>query len=158
MAATRALQALERAKVPHRVHEYEMPGDEEGTSYGEAVARAIGADPSRVYKTLVAVVDGDPVVAVVPVGGSLSMKALARARRGKRADLADPEAAERLTGYVVGGISPFGQRRRLPMVVDDSLAEHATVFVSAGRRGIQVEIAPEDLIRLTGAARAAIAG
>jgi Cys-tRNA(Pro)/Cys-tRNA(Cys) deacylase len=158
MAATRALQALEKAKVPHRVHEYDMPADEEGTSYGEAVARAIGADPARVYKTLVAEVDRDPVVAVVPVGEALSMKALAKARRGKRAQMADPADAERLTGYVVGGISPFGQRRRLPVVVDDSLADHATVFVSGGRRGIQVEIAPEDLMRLTGAAAAPIAG
>jgi Cys-tRNA(Pro)/Cys-tRNA(Cys) deacylase len=158
MAATRALQALDKAKVPYAVHEYEMPADEEGASYGEAVARAIGADPARVYKTLVAVVDRDPVVAVVPVEGSLSMKALAKARRGKRAQMADPEDAERLTGYVVGGISPFGQRRRLPTVVDESLTDHGTVFVSGGRRGIQVEIAPEDLMRLTGAARAPIAG
>jgi Cys-tRNA(Pro)/Cys-tRNA(Cys) deacylase len=158
MAATPAIQALEEAKVSHRVHEYEMPADDEEASYGEAVARAIGADPARVYKTLVALVDRDPVVAVVPVGGALSMKALAKARHGKRAQMADPADAERLTGYVVGGISPFGQRRRLPMVVDDSLAEHGTVFVSGGRRGIQVEIIPEDLIRLTGAARAPIAG
>jgi len=153
MSATPATQALKRAGVAFVPHEYGPVEESEGT-YGEAIAAVLGVDPRRVFKTLVAMADGAPAVAVVPVSGHLSMKALARARGAKRAEMAAPADAERLTGYVVGGISPFGQRRRLPVVVDESLLSHATVFVSGGRRGLQVEIAPGDLVALLGAAAA----
>lgn len=151
--STPGIQALARAKVPYEVHPYDVDvGDDE--TYGEAVAAAVGVPPERLFKTLVAEVDGDPVVAIVPVDGRLSLKALARAAGGKRASMADPADAERLTGYVTGGISPFGQRRRLPAFVDRSIGGFETVFVSAGRRGLQVEVAPGDLVRLTGAVEA----
>jgi Cys-tRNA(Pro)/Cys-tRNA(Cys) deacylase len=114
-------------------------------------AQALGLEPAQVFKTLLADVDGDLVVAVVPVDRSLDLKALAGAVHGKRAAMAEPAAAERATGYVVGGISPLGQRRRLPTVVDASALAWDTVLVSAGRRGLDVELAPGDLVRLTGA-------
>lgn len=152
---TRALSALDRAGVAYRVHEYGQRG---GGSYGAQAAAAIGADPRRVFKTLVTTVDGRPVVAVVPVAGTLDVKALAAAAGGKRAALADPALAERATGYVRGGISPFGQRRRLPTIVDATATGFATVYVSAGRRGLQVELAPADLIALTAAEVAPLAG
>jgi len=152
---TRGLSALDRAGVAYRVHEYEHRG---GGGYGVEAAAAIGADPRRVFKTLVTTVDGRPVVAVVPVAGTLDLKALAAAAGGKRAALADPALAERATGYVRGGISPFGQRRRLPTIVDSTAVAFATVYVSAGRRGLQVELAPADLIGLTAAEVAPLAG
>jgi Cys-tRNA(Pro)/Cys-tRNA(Cys) deacylase len=157
MASTPAITVLERAGIDFRVHHYETLGEDD-LSYGEAVAAELGASPERVFKTLVATVDGEPVVGIVPVAGQLALKALARAAGGKRAAMAEPSDAERLTGYVVGGISPFGHRHRLRVVIDARVEEHGTVFVSGGRRGIQVEIAPADLIRLTGADLAAIAG
>jgi Cys-tRNA(Pro)/Cys-tRNA(Cys) deacylase len=119
-------------------------------------AQALGLDPAQVFKTLLADVDGAVTVAVVPVDRSLDLKALAAAASGKRAVMAEPAAAERLTGYVVGGISPLGQRRRLPTVLDVSALEWNTVLVSAGRRGLDVELAPGDLVRLTGAVTAPI--
>lgn len=152
-SATRATEALRRAGAAFTLHEY-GPVDEGESTYGEAIAAVLGVDPRRVFKTLVAVADGEPAVAVVPVSGHLSMKALARARGAKRAEMAAPADAERLTGYVVGGISPFGQKRRLPVVADESLLGHPTVYVSGGRRGLQVEIAPDDLLALLGAATA----
>jgi Cys-tRNA(Pro)/Cys-tRNA(Cys) deacylase len=157
MAATRAIDVLERAGVEYTVHSYVLAGESE-LSYGEAVAAELGADPQRVFKTLVAAVDGEPVVAVVPVAGELSLKALAKLRAGKKARMADPTDARRLTGYVVGGISPFGHRKRLPVVVDSAARRQETVFVSGGKRGLQVEVKPADLIRLTGARVAPIAG
>ena len=150
MSATPATEALRRAGVAFTPHEYGPVEDPEGT-YGEAIAAVLGIDPARVFKTLVTMVDERPTVAVVPVSGHLSLKALARARRAKRADMAAPADAERLTGYVVGGISPFGQKRRLPVVVDRSLLASATVFVSGGRRGLQVEMDPVDLVAFLGA-------
>ncbi len=149
-ASTPAILALTTAKVPFEVHPYEVAEADE-RSYGEAVAAAIGVPAGRLFKTLVAEVDGSPVIAIVPVDGLLSTKALARAAGGKRAAMADPADAERLTGYVTGGISPFGRRRRLPVYADATVADFETVFVSAGRRGLQVEVAPADLVRLTGA-------
>lgn len=125
--------------------------------YGEAAAEALGVPPGRVFKTLVADVDGRPTVAVVPVAGTLDLKALAAARGGKRAAMADPAAAERATGYVVGGISPLGQRKRLPTVVDASASAFPTIYVSAGRRGLEIELSPADLIRLTDGESARIA-
>jgi Cys-tRNA(Pro)/Cys-tRNA(Cys) deacylase len=150
MSVTPATQALQRAGVPYTAREYPPIEEAEGT-YGEAIAALLGVEAERVFKTLVTMVDGSPTVAVVPVSGHLSLKALARARGGKRAEMAAPADAERLTGYVVGGISPFGQRRRVPVVVDRSLLDHATVLVSGGRRGLQVEVAPPALVALLGA-------
>jgi Cys-tRNA(Pro)/Cys-tRNA(Cys) deacylase len=120
-------------------------------------AQALGLDPAQVFKTLLADVDGALTVAVVPVDRSLDLKALAAAAGGKRAVMAEPAAAERATGYVVGGISPLGQRRRLPTVVDVSALDWDTVLVSAGRRGLDAELAPADLVRLTRARTAPIA-
>jgi len=157
MVATPATTALEAAGIEFTVHTYEITAGDD-LSYGEAVAAALGVQPERVYKTLVAVVDDEPVVGIVPVTGSLALKPLARACGGKKASMADPGDAERLTGYVTGGISPFGQRRELRMVVDLSVVEHDTLFVSGGRRGIQVEVGPDDLVDLTGAEIAVIAG
>jgi Cys-tRNA(Pro)/Cys-tRNA(Cys) deacylase len=141
--------------VAHTLHPYQV--SVATPDYGRAVADALGVPPERVFKTLVADLDGALVVAVVPVTGELDLKALAAALGGKRAAVADRAAAERATGYVRGGISPLGQRRRLPTVVDESATGHDTVYVSAGRRGLQVELAPADLIRLVEARVAAIA-
>jgi Cys-tRNA(Pro)/Cys-tRNA(Cys) deacylase len=146
-----ALDHLERNGIDHRVHTYDPDDLDDEMTYGEAVAEAVGVAADRLFKTLVAEVDERPVVAIVPVDGRMSTKALARAAGGKRARLVDPSDAERLTGYVTGGISPFGQRRRLPVFVDGSIQTHETVLVSAGRRGLQVEVAVGDLIAETGA-------
>ncbi|MEU1375693.1 Cys-tRNA(Pro) deacylase [Streptomyces triculaminicus] len=153
--ATPAIVALERAGTAFSVHSYEH--DPAVASFGEEAARALGVEPGRVFKTLVADVDGALTVAVVPVSGSLDLKALASAVGGKRAAMADPAAAERVTGYVRGGISPLGQRRRLPTALDASARSHATICVSAGRRGLEVELSPADLALLTGAVIAPIA-
>ena len=147
-AGTPALALLARERVAHTVHAYEAVA---GGSYGEAGARALGVDPERMLKTLLADLDGELVCAVVPVAGSLDLKALAGALGGKRAAMADPARAERSSGYVVGGISPLGQRTRLATVVDETAELFDTVFVSAGRRGLSVELAPAELVRLTGA-------
>jgi Cys-tRNA(Pro)/Cys-tRNA(Cys) deacylase len=144
---TPATRALTGAKAPFTVHEYVH--DPASASYGEEAARALGVEPGRVFKTLVAAVDGVLHVAVVPVTGGLDLKALAAAVGRKRAALADPVLAERTTGYVRGGISPLGQRKRLPTVLDATAEQHPTIFVSAGRRGLEVEVAPADLARLT---------
>lgn len=125
-------------------------------SYGMEAAEALSVPPERVFKTLLADIDGDLVVAIVPVCGSLELKALAAAHGGKRASMAASAVAERATGYVIGGISPLGQRKRLPTIIDMSAMEHDTVYVSAGRRGLDVEIAPADLIRMTTAKTARI--
>jgi len=153
---TPATALLGRQKVTHRIHEY--PHDARSGSYGTEAAAALGIDPAHCFKTLVAEVDGALVVAVVPVTGALDLKALASAVGGKRAVMAEPISAERTTGYVRGGISPLGQRKRLPTVVDSSAVALATMYVSAGRRGLEVELAPADLVRLTEAAVAPIAG
>jgi Cys-tRNA(Pro)/Cys-tRNA(Cys) deacylase len=146
---TLALLALARAQVAFQTHEYDLTASE--PSYGESVAATLGVPPARLFKTLVAEVDGKPVVAIVPVSRQLVLKALAGAAGGKRAKMAEAADAERWTGYVTGGISPFGQKRRLPFFVDASLSEHASVYVSGGRRGLQVEVAPDDLIALQAA-------
>lgn len=153
-AATPALRALLQAGVPFTEHPYEHdPGH---PSYGLEAAQALGVEPHTVFKTLLADVDGRLVVAVLPVTGSLSLKALAAAVGGKRARLADPSVAERATGYVVGGISPLGQRTVLPTVVDDSAEALPTMYVSGGRRGLDVGLAPADLVRLTSAVTAPV--
>lgn len=151
---TPATVALTAAGTDYTVHAYEH--DPAHPSYGEEAAQAMGVSPDRVFKTLVAEVDGELTVAVVPVAGTLNLKALATAVSGKRAVMADPAAAERTTGYVRGGISPLGQRKKLRTVLDDSASAHATICVSAGRRGLEVELAPGDLARLTGAVLAPI--
>jgi Cys-tRNA(Pro)/Cys-tRNA(Cys) deacylase len=145
---------LNRAGVAFRVHQYQH--DPAAMSFGLEAAQALGVSAERVFKTLLADVDGTLVVAVVPVVGSLDLKALATARGGKRAGMAASAAAERATGYVIGGISPLGQRRKLPTVVDLSATGFDTVYVSAGRRGLDLELSPMDLIRVTGATTARI--
>ncbi|MFM9444041.1 Cys-tRNA(Pro) deacylase [Streptomyces acidiscabies] len=151
---TPATVALTAAGVPYTVHSYDH--DPAHPSYGEEAAEAMGVSPERVFKTLVADVDGTLTVAVVPVAGTLDLKALATAVGGKKAAMADPALAERTTGYVRGGISPLGQRRRLPTVLDASADAHATICVSAGRRGLEVELSPGDLATLTEAVLAPI--
>jgi Cys-tRNA(Pro)/Cys-tRNA(Cys) deacylase len=146
--------ALERARIPFTVHEYAH--DPRHESYGLEASQALGVPPGRVFKTLIAEVDGRLVAGVVPVGGQLDLKALAAAVGGKRAALAEVAAAERATGYVAGGISPVGQRKRLPVVLDRSAMEHATVFCSGGRRGLEIELAPADLVRAAAATVASI--
>jgi Cys-tRNA(Pro)/Cys-tRNA(Cys) deacylase len=152
---TPATALLARQRVPHTLHPYEH--DPRAGSYGAEAAAALGVDPGRLFKTLVATVDGTLAVGVVPVTGSLDLKALAAALGGKRAALAEPAAAARATGYVTGGISPLGTRSRLRVAVDASATDWPTVYVSAGRRGLQVELAPADLIRLTAATVAPLA-
>lgn len=151
---TPATVALAAAGVDYTVHAYEH--DPSHPSYGEEAAEAMGVSPERVFKTLVAEVDGALTVAVVPVAGSLDLKALAAAVGGKRAAMADPALAERTTGYVRGGISPLGQRKKLPTVLDDSALAHATICVSAGRRGLEIELSPADLATLTTATLAPV--
>ncbi|MET9924876.1 MULTISPECIES: Cys-tRNA(Pro) deacylase [unclassified Streptomyces] len=151
---TPATVVLTQAGTAFTVHAYDH--DPAAPSYGEEAAEAMAVSPDRVFKTLVADVDGELTVAVVPVAGSLDLKALASAVGGKRATMADPAAAERTTGYVRGGISPLGQRKRLRTVLDASARSHATICVSAGRRGLEVELAAEDLAGLTGAVFAEI--
>lgn len=151
---TPATVALSAAGVEYTIHAYDH--DPSHPSYGEEAAEAMGVSPDRVFKTLVADVDGTLTVAVVPVAGQLDLKALASAVHGKRAAMADPALAERTTGYVRGGISPLGQRKRLPTVLDASACAHPTICVSAGRRGLEVELSPDDLTKLTNATLAPI--
>ncbi|GGK48099.1 Cys-tRNA(Pro)/Cys-tRNA(Cys) deacylase [Planomonospora parontospora subsp. parontospora] len=151
---TPATVALSQAGVDFTLHPYEH--DAGAQAYGEEAADALGVPYGRIFKTLVAEVDGGLAVAVVPVAGKLDLKALAAALGGKRAAMADAAKVERVTGYVVGGISPLGQRRRLPTVVDASALGFETVYFSAGRRGLQIETAPAELVRLTQAVTAPI--
>lgn len=151
---TPATLLLERTGVVHTVHAYEAAG---AGAYGLAAATALGIEPERMFKTLLADLDGRLVCAVVPVSGSLDLKALAAALSGKRAVMAEPATAERSSGYVVGGISPLGQRTVLATAVDETAELHDTVYVSAGRRGLSVELAPVDLVRLTDAVLAELA-
>ncbi len=146
---TPATLLLAACGLEHRLHPYEP--DAHATSYGEAGAAALGVEPARMFKTLLADLDGRLVCAVVPVSGSLNLKAVAAALGGKKAAMAEPAAAERSTGYVVGGISPLGQRARLRTIVDESALAFETVHVSGGRRGLSLELAPDDLIRLADA-------
>lgn len=151
---TPATTALDRAGIGYTVHRYSH--DPSAASYGLEAAHALGVDPAHVFKTLLALVDERMVVAVVPVTRQLDLKALAAAVGGKRGVMADPAAAERSTGYVVGGISPLGQRRALPTWIDVAGRELPSLYVSAGRRGCDIEIAPADLVEATGAVWAAI--
>src|SRR3954462_7826889 len=141
---TPATTAARRAGIAFAVHEYEHdPGASSGRTGMEAAA-ALGLEPARVFKTLVADLDGALTVCIVPVDAELDLRSL-----GKRARMADTAKAERTTGYVAGGISPLAQRGALPTLVDDSALEHESVFVSAGRRGLEIELRPQDLVALT---------
>jgi Cys-tRNA(Pro)/Cys-tRNA(Cys) deacylase len=151
---TAATALLTRQGIPFTVHAYDH--DPRRGSYGLEAAQAMGVESGRVFKTLVADVDGTLAVGVVPVAAQLDLKALAAAVGGKKAAMADPAAAERATGYVTGGISPLGQRRRLRVVVDSSALEFPTVFCSGGRRGLEIELAPGDLVRAANATVAPI--
>ena len=155
-AGTPATVLLTAERVAHELHPYDVSPD--APNYGALVAEALGIAPGQVFKTLIAEVDDGLVVGVVPVTGNLDLKALARAVGGKRAVMADRAAAERSSGYVRGGISPLAQRRRLPTVIDASATTLDLMYVSAGRRGLQVSLAPADLIRLTAARTAAVCG
>ncbi len=153
---TTATIALDRAKIPFTLHEYAH--DPRADSYGLEASEALGVPPDRVFKTLVAAVDGGSLaVGVVPVHRHLDLKALAAAVGGKKAVMAEITAAERATGYVAGGISPVGQKRRLPVVIDSSALDLSTMFCSAGRRGLEIELTPADLVRATSAKLAPIA-
>ena len=161
-AGTRALDELVRAGIAHTVHEYtphEPSGLDRGRrpAWGGDAAAALGVDPARIHKTLVAAVDGRLAVAVVAVAAELDLKAFAAALGGRKAAMADPAAGGGGPGYVRGGYCPLGQRRRLPTVVDAAALSLASILVSAGRRGLQVELAPQDLIRLSAARVASIA-
>lgn len=146
---------MAKLAIAHTLHPYDH--DARAESFGAEAAAALRVPAERLFKTLVASVDGKLVCAVVPVAGQLSLKALATAVGGKRAAMAEPAAAARATGYVVGGISPIGQKTRLPVVIDESADRFETMFVSAGKRGLQVELSPADLIRACGATTAPVA-
>jgi Cys-tRNA(Pro)/Cys-tRNA(Cys) deacylase len=152
---TPATTLLSKQKIAFTLHPYDH--DPRAEAYGDEAAAALGIDAARIFKTLIASVDGKLACAVVPVAARLDLKAFAAAVGGKRAELADPAAAARATGYVVGGISPIAQKSRLRVVVDASAAEFQTVYVSAGKRGLQVELRPDDLVAAAGATTAPIA-
>lgn len=152
---TPATVALTKAGVTFTTHTYEH--DPAAKSYGLEAAEALGLQPEQVFKTLLVDVDGKLSVGVVPVDKQLDLKAVAAALNGKKATMADPAAAERITGYVVGGISPIGQKRLLPTVVDETATIHETVYVSGGRRGLDLGLSPTDLLKLTAARTAPIA-
>ena len=152
---TRATQQLAKLGISHTVHRYEH--DPRHPSYGQEASDALGVAPDRVFKTLIADVDGQLTVAVVPVGGSLDLKALATVVGGKKAAMAEAAQAEKASGYVTGGIAPVGLRRPLPVVVDETALRHVTVFCSAGQRGLEIELAPADLVTAAGARTAPIA-
>lgn len=155
MSGTPATVALVAAGIAFTEHPYVH--DPAAASFGLEAAEALGIEPERVFKTLLAEVDGRLVVGVVPVTGKLDLKALAAAVGGKKAAMADPAVAERRTGYVVGGISPVGQKSAHPTVIDETVELWDTVYVSGGRRGFDIELTPADLVLVTGAVIAAIA-
>ena len=153
---TPAIKAAKRSKTAFTVHEYEHEASEK--SYGKEAAEKMGVAPDRVFKTLVATGDGkDFYVAVVPVTRQLDLKLLAKAVGVKKAAMADGKDVERVTGYVLGGVSPLGQKKRCRTVIDASAEDLATMFVSAGRRGLEIELAPGDLATLTNAAFVTVA-
>ena len=152
---TPAIQLLRRRKIAHSVHEYEH--DESAESFGLEAAEKLGVDPDRMFKTLVVKLDKGPLaVGIVPVSCTLNMKRMAKACRAKKAAMATPAEVERATGYVLGGVSPLGQKKRMPTVIDETAGAFESVFVSAGRRGMDIELAPGDLLGLLGATLAEI--
>ncbi len=151
-APTAAVAALARANAEHTLHHVDaedVQASADAQGIGERMAAALGVDPERVFKTLmVQVPDGSLAACVVPVSGRLDLRAAARALGAKKAALADRDEAERRTGYVRGGISPLGQRQRCPVLVDESALRWETVFVSGGRRGLDIELVPAELVRV----------
>ncbi|MES9997362.1 Cys-tRNA(Pro) deacylase [Desulfovibrio aminophilus] len=153
---TPAIEMAKKARIAFQVHEYEH--DPAAESYGREAADKLGVDPGRVFKTLVVEAGAGLVVAVVPVLRRLDLKLLAKAAGVKKAAMADVARVERVTGYVVGGVSPLGQKKRLPTYIDASAEAHPTIFVSAGRRGVDIELSPRDLAALTKAPFAPFGG
>ncbi|WP_165856188.1 Cys-tRNA(Pro) deacylase [Marinobacter sp. JSM 1782161] len=146
---TPAIDQARKAEIPFQIHEYEH--DAQADSYGEEAAEKLSQDPARVFKTLVVQLDGKTLaVGIVPVIGRLNLKQLAKAAGAKRAVMAEARDVERATGYVLGGVSPLGQKKRLPTVLDSSAGDFDTIYVSAGRRGLEIELTPADLLQLTG--------
>ncbi|MGF1733625.1 Cys-tRNA(Pro) deacylase [Photobacterium kasasachensis] len=155
---TPAINLAKKQKINYTVHQYDH--DPANTNFGLEAAEVLGQDPNRVFKTLLFSLNGDPkklAVAIVPVAGMLDLKAAAKAAGGKKADMADPQIAEKTTGYIVGGISPLGQKKRLPTFLDQSAEQFDTICVSAGRRGLEIELSPADLLSLTRGSFAPIA-
>ena len=153
---TPAINELERAGVAYTVHEYERGDDLR--DFGMEAADKLGLDPDQVFKTLLVTADGEQAVAIVPVSGKVALKAVGKALGAKRVEMCDPAVAERITGYIRGGISPFGQKRRMPVFIDETVTAFETVFASGGQRGIQIEVRPADLIDQLGAVLAPLAG
>lgn len=153
--STPAIVALTKAGIDFQILEYEH--DPRVRSFGDETIAILGLDPDHVFKTLVALIDGSPAVGIVPVSGQLDLKALAAACGGRRAEMAPPELAERLTGYVVGGISPIGQKRALPCVLDEQAILQPRIYVSGGRRGLTLSLSPDDLVSVVDGAIAPIA-
>ncbi|MCG8336159.1 MAG: Cys-tRNA(Pro) deacylase [Proteobacteria bacterium] len=150
---TPAVNLVKKQKIDYSLHSYK-PGMSSTESYGEEAAEALGLDKNQVFKTLVTALNGNKRtlgIALVPVSTMLDLKQFAKAAEVKNAEMAQPADAQRTTGYILGGISPLGQKQKLPTVIDASLKNFDTVFVSAGKRGLQLELAPEDLIKLTNA-------
>ncbi len=147
---TPAINLAKKKKVTHTIHQYEH--DPRADSYGLEEAEVLGQDPKKVFKTLLFCLNGEPknlAVAIIPVDQKLNLKLAAKAAKGKKADMADPEIAQKTTGYVVGGISPLGQKKALPTFLHESATEQDTICVSAGKRGLEIELAPKDLLSLT---------
>lgn len=147
---TPAINLAKKKKVTHTIHQYEH--DPRADSYGLEAAEVLGQDPKKVFKTLLFCLNGEPknlAVAIIPVDQKLNLKLAAKAAKGKKADMADPEIAQKTTGYVVGGISPLGQKKALPTFLHESATEQGSICVSAGKRGLEIELAPKDLLSLT---------
>ncbi len=147
---TPAIQLAKKKKVPHTIHQYEH--DPSNASYGLEAAEALGQDPNTVFKTLLFCLNGEAknlAVAIIPVNQKLNLKLAAKAAKAKKAEMAHPDIAQKTTGYVVGGISPLGQKKALPTFVHKTASELKTICVSAGKRGLEIELAPQDLLSLT---------